>query len=242
MIEIINPDKIKEEKSIITALKEFGINHSTRSPRLGWNYILDHVWLTKELSNYINPNTSEYKILDIGCGKSNYHNFIEDTLNINIIGIDRSEGYCHQNKMQNVDIMKDFLEIDEIEPGTIDIILWLSSIEHNKIEKIKKLYQKSMILLKPGGMFLATFAVSEKTHWFEAAQQTNMDIVTAKDIFEDNDVNGHLGPITEKYRKNVLFLRSKYRRRFYGKFGRYQANDPKYIVGGVRKIKQIDVE
>ena len=78
----------------------------------------------------------------------------------------------------------DFLEFNNFEPGSIDIIYWLSSIEHNQIQQIKQLFAKSMELLRPGGLLLITFPLSQKTEWFYESQQTNLSPKDALEIFD----------------------------------------------------------
>ena len=158
MIHLINPYEIQEKRETILSLSAYGINHLTQDSALGWNYVLDHVWLTEQISEYVKNSDRVFPvILDVGCGNSLFHNFLEDRLGIKIWGIDRPEGYCHQNVVRNVDFFVDFLDFNYFEPHSVDVIYWLSSIEHNDIETIQHLYRKSLELLRPGGLLLITF-------------------------------------------------------------------------------------
>jgi SAM-dependent methyltransferase len=232
MITILNPSEIEKETTIIRDLGKFGINHLTTEEDLGWNYILDQVWLTKEIEEYypkidkINPI-----ILDIGCGNSIFHNFLEKRLNLNIWGIDRPMGYCHQEIVKNVDFLVDFLEFNYFDPGSVDIIYWLSSIEHNQIQQIKRLFNKSLELLRPGGLLLITFPLSLKTEWFIESQQTNLSSDDALAIFEEEKFEGSFIEICEQYKNNTLNLYDKYIKR-YGKLG---SNGPLFVVSGLSK-------
>jgi len=234
MLAILDPEVISRRVDLINELAQYGINHLTKSPALGWNYVLDHVWITEEIERYLTDDRRRnLTILDVGCGRTKFHNFLEKKFGVNVVGIDRPLGYCHLDKLGNVDYHCDFLELEAFAENSVDIIYWLSAIEHNEKEKIRQLFQKSMSLLKEGGLFLATFAISKNTHWFEQSEQTNLSVEDSMDVFEEAKVDGNFDEIREKYRKNLLFLRDKYERR-YKRFG---GNEPEFIVGAVKKIK-----
>ena len=234
IIKILDPAIISESQDIIQSLAREGLDHLTSDPKLGWNYVLDHVWITKQIEQYIKAKKQRsLTILDVGCGRSRFHNFIEKRFGINIVGIDRPQGYCHQDQSENIDYYVDFLQLNAFPENSVDIIYWLSAIEHNEKENIRQLFQKSMSLLKEGGLFLATFAVSEETHWFQDSEQTNLSIADSTDIFDIENAWGDLQFIKEKYRQNILLLRDKYEKRYRG-FG---ANDPDFVVAAVRKLK-----
>ena len=229
---IIDPDEISKDSSQIENLANYGIDHLNRSPALGWNYILDHVWIANQIDEYLKKiDRNNLVILDIGCGRSKFHNYLEDRYKINIIGIDRPHGYCNQAELKNIDLYCDFIDVDMFADNSVDIIYWLSSIEHNKKETIRKLFEKSFSLLKKGGLFLSTIALSEKTHWHAESQQTNLSISDCLDVFAINRVDGSYNTIKQTYRKNTLFLRDKYRNRY----NRFEDDDPKFIVGGITK-------
>lgn len=233
MITIIDPEEITKQKEIISALKEYGLNHLRKSPRLGWNYVLDHVWVFSRLKDYLCANRSEKVILDVGCGRSIYHNFLEDSLNVNILGVDRPDGFCQQSELRNVDILVDFRKQDHFDECSVDIVLWLSSIEHNRLSEIKQCYKQSMDILKRGGLFLATFALSDHTYWFEPSQQINLSVQESMEIFDDDLLEGNFLLIKNKYRENILRLRDKYKRRY----GGFKVSDPEFLSAGVEKVK-----
>ncbi len=234
MIELISPKSVKKEMELIQDFDSFGLKHLDINSPLGWNYILDHTWLYRMIENYLNTSLiREPVILDVGCGNSSFHNFVEDKLNIEVLGLDRPAGYCHQNKLKNVDFNVDFLKFKKYAEETVDIIYWLSSIEHNKLDDIKALYEKSMYFLRPGGLLLVTFPISQETSWFDQSQQTNMSIKTALKVFEEKKVCGRYKKTRKEFQNNILYLKDKYEKR-YGKFDR---NDPEFIVGGLYKIK-----
>jgi glycosyltransferase involved in cell wall biosynthesis len=236
-LTIISPIEITRENNILQELSIFGINHLTPSPDLGWCYVLDHVWLYREIQRYIKMNTGITPvILDVGCGQSHFRDFLRESLGVNIIGIDRSEGYCHQENLASVDVVGDFLTIDQFPERSTDIVYWLSSIEHNKENTIRQLYMKSMRMLKEGGLFLATIPISRKTEWFKASEQTNLTVQDALSLFNLSEAEGTYQEITEQYRRNILFLRDKYSSR-YGTFG---STDPQFIIGGIHKEQYLE--
>jgi hypothetical protein len=116
----------------------------------------------------------------------------------------------------------------------VDIIFWLSSIEHNEVNTIKRLYKKSKYFLKKGGLLLITFALSKETYWFKPSQQTNLSIKDAKKVFNDKKVVGNYDKIHDEYRENILLLKDKYKKRY----EHFNESDPEFIVGGVRQIMQ----
>lgn len=217
MIELLSPKQISKEER---PTKEICTEN------IGWNYPLDFHWLYSQLRN-VSKNSL---ILDVGCGNSPFHIFAEQRLGINIVGIDREDGYCHQPIITNADIYKDFADC---EIRNADIVYWLSAIEHNRFEDIQKLYIKSMEVLKRGGLFLATFAVSKETSWFEPSEQTNLSIRDACSVFDDI-VDGVFDDIHKEYREDYLNLKTRYSKRY----GGFSEQDPIFIVGCVSKIKE----
>ena len=202
MIELINPRKIVKSQQIIADLKQFGLDHQNLELDLGWNYVLDQVWLVEQLGEYLYSNNLYNPIiLDVGCGRSPFHNFIEERFNLNVWGIDRPYGYCHQEMQRNVDFLQDFKEFSGFKESTVDVIYWLSSIEHNQINEIQLLYKKSIQLLKPGGLLLITFPISIETGRFEQSQQTNLSVQDALKIFDEEHVTGDWDEIINIYRE-----------------------------------------
>lgn len=234
MIELISPKMIKNEIQLGKEFKSFGIDFHDINSGLGWNYALDHIWLYNKISSYIQEKQlKKPSILDVGCGNSPFHNFVEKKLNINITGIDRPQGFCHQEIVTNADYFCEFQDFKELEKNSVDIIYWLSAIEHNKISTIKNLYKKSIYFLKPGGLLLITFPISKKTYWFKDSQQTNLSLKRASKIFKEEKIIGDFDDIHDEFRKDYLLLKEKYFKRY----GHFDVNDPEFIVGGLEQIK-----
>lgn len=217
MIELLSPKQISKEQRPTEIIC---------TDSIGWNYPLDFHWLYSKLK----PIKKNSVVLDVGCGNSPFHTFAEEKLGINIVGIDREEGFCHQPIVTNTDIFQDFMDC---EIKNADVVYWLSSIEHNKLEDIRKLYLKSMEVLKDGGLFLATFPVSKKTCWFEPSEQTNLSLKDACSVFNDT-TTGVFENVHKEYREDYLSLKSRYSQRY----GEFSEQDPTFVVGCVSKIKE----
>jgi len=187
----------------------------------GWNYVLDYYWLVEQVINH-----GGKKILDVGSLYSNLDFFLKEYLGVEIRTVER-------NQSIGADYSCDFSDLPD--DGFIpDIIMWASSIEHNSIEDIRRYYLESMGRLKKGGLFIATFAISQKTAWHEATKQTNLSMEDAKKVFDMEAIQGNLAEIKKMYQDNVHSLRSNYR----SIFGKFDASDPEYVVGAVRKVKR----
>lgn len=234
MIELISPVETSKEVELIKNLRDFGMDYLDINSVIGWNYVLDHVWLYRQIEKYLDDSKlMRPVIMDVGCGNSPFHNFVEEKLKVNVVGIDRPAGYCHQEKLMNADHLVEFLTFDIYPEETVDIIYWLSAIEHNQKEMIGKLYEKSWRMLKPGGLLLVTFPVSKKTEWFEPSQQTNLSLDDASELFDERNVVGDLNDIKSEFRKNTLMLKDKYQKRY----EQFTEEDPEFVVGGLLKIK-----
>jgi len=222
-LDIIDPREIAKRRDIIDELKEFGIDHTTHLLTSGWNYVIDHVWLASRVEKVIKKDTV---ILDVGCGASPFHNYLEKKYHVNIIGIDRPSGYSHQPRHENVDIESDFLDV-QIKPHSVSLIMWLSSIEHNQTDVIKKLWRKSVHFLKPGGVILATIPIAPESIWFYPSEQMNLSVKDAVKIFGVDTVEGDYDTAREGYMANVLHLHDKM-------FERYKY-EPKFVIAGIEK-------
>ncbi|MGD8457886.1 MAG: class I SAM-dependent methyltransferase [Anaerolineales bacterium] len=225
-LEIISPSKIKKS-NFYRVLKFANIKG-------GWNYDLDHTWLFENIYGFLElkANKIDTIILDIGCGMSKFHVFLERYFNIGIIGIDRIDGLCpmiHRNKI--VDLNIDFCSQNDFFNNQVDIIFWCSAIEHNSIDLQIACVEESLKALKPGGLFLATFALSEATHYFEPSQQWNLSRVDAEKVFKtpwksEFDYEAYIA----EYEANILGLKRKYKKR-------YKTSQFSFLVAGAKIVK-----
>ena len=192
--------------------REIEPNHPELWKGAGWSYMLDYNWMINNCLVHGGTN-----ILDVGYGRSPLGRFIADKLGANYTPIDRAYG-------------QEFLDYD---PETApDIIMWVSSLEHNFVDEMNMLYIRSMKLLAPGGLFLATIAISPVTHWFEPSAQINLSPDDAMAIFDETEIVGNYKDIHKAYRDDTN-IAARYARRY----GHWNEADPVFIGAGVRKIK-----
>ncbi len=227
MLQILSPKAINESP-YRRRLAEAGIKG-------GWNYALDHAWLFEQIDTYIKERNLLFPvILDVGCGNSMFHPFIEKELRLGIIGIDRVEGMCpHTPGRTNIiDICADFRELSHRLAEIADIVYWLSSIEHNTIPEMKRCLEASLRVLKPGGLFLATFAFSSQTHYYEPSDQTNLSACDAVTVFEIPwKSEPDFETTVEEFRLDLMDLDSRHSKR-------YGTNDYAFVVAGASILKE----
>lgn len=183
----------------------------------GWNYALDHAWLFEHIDQYLGAAPTKFPVIfDVGCGNSMLHPFLEKELNVGIIGIDRIDGLCpHTQRTDIMDFCVDFLEFAETYPRTADIVFWLSSIEHNDIENQKRCVEASMKVLKPGGLFLATFGYAPETKWFEPSEQLNLSSEDAEWVMGAKwSSKPAFESTVAEYRLDLMDLDSRHQQRY----------------------------
>jgi hypothetical protein len=237
LLTLLDPQETVIESTLLRRLQEYGLKHLEEIPHTGWNYALDQVWVIKELDSYFrNKELNKLILVEVGCGKLIFNNYLEDTYNTKIIGIDRPQGFCNPKEFRNVDYFQDFRDLVEIEANSVDVIFWLSSIEHNPVDKIKELFDKSVRLLRNGGILLATMAIGKETSWFVPSGKTILSLDDAEKLFGLCNIYNNYEEIHHKYRQNILFLKERYQNRF----GHFDDEDPLFIVGGSRTVKLED--
>ena len=235
VLEILDPNEIGKQETILNELRDYGIVHDPAELNTGWNYVLDQVWVVKKIEKYIKrSSTTDLVVLDVGCGNSMFHNYLERKFNLKIIGIDRPTGFCNIGGQKNVDFQEDFLSLQKFETGSVDLIIWLSAIEHNEYYKIRQLFLKSKRLLRSGGMLLATIGISTKTYWFNPSEQMNLSIEDCKKVFDIQKVIGDFDVVKGEYKEDILFLKEKYTNRYH----KFDEKDPEFLVGAVSVIKE----
>jgi len=225
MLEILSP-KIINESRYRRRLAEAGIKG-------GWNYALDHAWTFEKIDRYLKTLESKTPlILDVGCGNSMLHPFLEKELELGIVGIDRIDGQCPQFGRTNImDFCVDFREFSNVLAGRADIVYWLSSIEHNSMEQMQECLRASMVALKPGGLFLATFSYSPTTYYFEPSQATNLSARDAEKVFGSRWVSEpDFDATVAEFRLDLMELNTRYVKR-------YGTPDYSFVVGGVSLTK-----
>jgi SAM-dependent methyltransferase len=209
MLEILSPVAINDSP-YRRRLAEAGIKG-------GWNYALDHAWLFEKIDQYLRETEIKLPvILDVGCGNSMFHPYLEKELNAGIIGIDRIDGLCpHPDRTNIMDFCADFREFSRSIKDIADIIFWLSSIEHNSVEEQMECVAASLRALKPGGLLLATFGYSPHTHWFEPSEQTNLSASDSERVYKTKWKSPpDFEETAAEYRLDLMELDSRHRRRY----------------------------
>ena len=180
----------------------------------GWSYSLDYAWALPYLEAYRGKALLEVGVTDFG-------EYAAGLYNLNRMGVDRAP---HPRASMRGEF--DDINFSVFRPN---VILWISSLEHNSLSEMERLYQKSMDGLAKGGAFLATVPIARRTEWFADAQQTNLSIEDAERIFGE-PMTGEFETVWTEYREDK-YLRQKY----ISRFGRFGKDDPAYIVGAVCK-------
>ena len=225
MLELLSPKKIQDSvyrKKLFAA----GIKG-------GWNYCLDHAWLYEQIDQYVKARPQElFVILDVGCGNSMLHTFLEEELHLGIIGIDRIFGKCPYNERdRRMDLCIEFSRENVFFKNNVDIIYWCSSIEHNTVDEQKKCVRESLKALKSGGLFLATFGYAKTTHYFEPSEQTNVSQEDAKAIFGVDWKGGvDFDAMVKEYKADMMDLNTRH-------FKRYGTDEYSFIVAAAQIVK-----
>ena len=200
-----------------------------------WNYVIDHAWLFEQIDQYLKETEIKLPlILDVGCGNSMFHPFLEKELEAGIFGIDRIDGLCpHPGRTNIMDLCVDFREFSESIKRLVDIVFWLSSIEHNSVEEQRKSVEASLKALKPGGLFLATFGYAPQTHWFEPSEQTNLSASDAEWVYKTQwKAVPAFEELVAEHRLDLMELDSRHCKR-------YGNQEYSFIVAGVALRKEV---
>ena len=187
-------------------------------------YKLDWAWIFEMMDKWIKAHDKNHcVILDVGCGNGMFHPFLERHFGQGIIGIDRTDSTLTKNKILeqghqlicSTDLCMDFINGGNIFNENVDIIYWLSSIEHNSIDKIREAIDISLKALKQGGLFLSTWAFGPETHWCEAASATILSREDAEIIFGGKWIDTpDFNQAVDEYRTDIMGLDTWHLNRF----------------------------
>tara|TARA_B100001971_G_C18182546_1_gene533673 strand:+ start:602 stop:1321 length:720 start_codon:yes stop_codon:yes gene_type:complete len=188
-------------------------------------YLLDWTYIFEKIDTYISKyNRNQCVILDVGCGNSMFHLFLEEYYGQGIIGIDREDSTLLKAELTEwghtvtnaTDLCFDFTEKgNNYFNNNVDIIFWNSSIEHNSIENMQQAMNASMKALKHNGIFIATWAFGGKTHWNESAEATVLSEKDAPNVFNGEwETQPDFAEIIKEWKSNVLGLDDWHNKRF----------------------------
>lgn len=178
----------------------------------GWSYMLDYNWIANKAICHGGTN-----ILDVGAGGSPLGPYIANILGAGYTAIDRKRG-------------QDFKDYEPVKPP--DVIMWASSLEHNTPREMYLLYKRSMDMLSPGGLFLATVTVAPQTGWFEPSQNTNLSRIDIITMFDEIMLLGDYNLIWASYRDDIII-----KERYKARYGHWTGDDPLFLIAGVERVK-----
>ena len=116
-------------------------------------------------------------IWDFGCGPGNTTKYLSD-LGVIISGLDLSEKIIEQAKTVYPEInfqRGNFLSLDFKSDSIAGIVAFYAVVHFTK-KQIKKAFQEIFRVLKPGGLFLFTYHVGDKTIHFDEFLGKKVDI------------------------------------------------------------------
>jgi len=170
------------------------------------------------------------RVIDIGCGPGAIHGYLEDTFDINIIGID-----LHRWERDYVDIVGDFLDEKlrsehNLIPETIDIIIATSAFEHNMPTIHQQIVEVCMKCLRPGGHLIATFSAAEQTN--QTPGQWNLSKEDIEHIYKDKFDCFDYKDCWARWRTHREIPKS-----YEERYGHWSQDDPLFISAGAHIIK-----
>lgn len=210
MIEILDP-------------RSMSVYPATWSLGSGWHYPLDYTWAINQVGAFVLPGE---RILDVGSLYSGLGKYLK-SIGYNVHTVDRDVS-------SKADTIGDFLELS-IPTNLYNAITWISSIEHqDSLSDIERCYSRSMDLLRPGGVFIATVGICpDRSYYWEEIKGWVLSLRDSMRIFDSKVVKGRYKNIWPAYRDNVYKLRDSY----VARFGAWDNYSPAYIAAGVVKVK-----
>ena len=216
--------KVFSPKETISS-KYYKIISETKSTLFGSKpYLMDWAFIFEQIDLWKTKNRRIATILDVGCGNSMFHIFLEKYYKHGIIGIDRTDSTNEYDRLEKLGhVMVNAIDIccNFIEEGnkyfneSADIVFWNSAIEHNNLENMKKAVKTSLQALKKGGVFISTWAYGINTHWNEDAMATVLSELDAEKIFNLKWISKpNFYQIVKEYKENILNLNDWHKKRF----------------------------
>ena len=230
--------KFTEEKS--TLVEE--ILSITGRSSIGWHYCLDYYFAL----DHFDPST-HHRILDVGCGPygNALHDYLEKVYGKDVYGLDHQpaqhtpwEEIKHsvnrvirreKRSSFEIDWTGDLMQFIE---GDWDLILAISSLEHNPPYVTQNTWRHAMELLTDDGILIATFSIAGDavSKWNENTNGMDLSITDAETVW-DCEFTDDFDNTVATYEHH--YLRNQYKMRF----GQEWNDAPPYIAAGTIKTK-----
>lgn len=169
------------------------LNHiltATDYDEAGWHYCLDYQYVL----NHFDPDR-HHKILDVGCGPHGnaLHQYLESEFGKDVKGLDRiaksnplkklAKSILGRHDHLHIDFDSDLLAFEET---GWDLIIAVSSLEHNSPDITRRCWEHAQGLLAPGGQFIGTFAIAanNQTQWNDATSATDLSLADAEKYWQ----------------------------------------------------------
>jgi cyclopropane fatty-acyl-phospholipid synthase-like methyltransferase len=228
MLELLDPaiiDSFAYEEGFLDKIKQYSL---LPDHRIGWNYCMDYSWLLMSLNTL--GLQSNMRIIDIGCGPGAIHGYLENTMGIDIIGLD-----LHRWERDYVDIVGNFLDDhfrsqNGLDAETIDVIIATSAFEHNLPEVHQQIVEVCMRCLRPGGHLITTFAAAMKT--METPGQWNLSKDHIELIYNDQFYRYDYMDCWRRWRTH-----SEISKNYQERYGMWTPSDPLFLSAGAHIVK-----
>ena len=209
------------------------ILNATNFSEAGWHYCLDYQYVLK----HFDPER-HHKILDVGCGPHGnaLHQYLEVEYGKDVKGLDRLarvnpvkkmlKSLLGRNQHAHIDFDQDLLAFEE---SGWDLIIAVSSLEHNTPEVSMRCWQQAQKLLAPGGLLVATFAIAgdDQTKWNPETRATDLSLADVAKYWQTHG-EADMEAIRESYQTD--YLRARHGERFGA-----EADFPLYFAAGTTK-------
>lgn len=213
------------------------IESKTGRHDLGWHYALDYAYVLA----HFDP-ARHHRILDVGSGPygNALHDYLECVHARPVVALDRRSAkpssrrklatlWRSVRKRQRFDLFRvDCVgELLDYKERGWDMMVAVSSLEHNPAEGMRRAWKHAARLLSDTGTLVATFsiAVDGVSRWDEETSSMLLSVEDAQDVWEC-EYSGDLDRVVASY--NNPYLRKRHAERF-GHPGRAY---PAYLAGG----------
>lgn len=211
-IELLGEDYIQENKDIALDILGYA---SKFCIGLGWHYVLDLIWITKNL------NSEDKIILDAG-GGAGLLQFILSLSGKKVISADVGNRDRVIKKFENVFdisyiekwpnetansqkskptislINADLKNLEMIEDNSVDAVVSVSAIEHNSPEDVKKIIKELSRVLKNDKKMLITVSAYKDNYYHT---QSNSWVLNEQGLIDAYDLKNPESNFKDDYKK-----------------------------------------